>query len=117
MDIKRINTQAYLEYPATEFIDGTVDLNLPQRAAFAQGAQWADEINTEENHIRYKIFRKNVDDFIDKDREDTIDFITEWLDNETDLPDVLIEDLANALRQANEEKNKICRRNRKEDEV
>ncbi len=79
--------------------------------AFAEGAQWADEQNKQENHLRYN-FRKNHQDYLDREREETIEFVQDWLTDNTDINEWLIENLVEAMREANATKQRIERRKR-----
>lgn len=77
-------------------------------AAAMEMAKWKNE----EFHMKYNNLRSRYREYIAKDRQDTIDFVVEWLTDGTDLPEGIIEDLAEDLRKANEEKDKIERRNK-----
>ena len=77
-------------------------------AAAMEMAKWKEK----EFHIKYNNLRSRYREYITKDRQDTLDFVVEWLTDGTDLPEGIIEDLADDLRKANEEKDKIERRNK-----
>lgn len=73
-------------------------------------AEWKDKQHEEENHWRYEAFRSNVNSYIQRDRQETIEFVYEWLTDGTDIPEGIIENLAADMQKAYEDKNRMERR-------